>query len=127
MQRLDVQLEDDLTGGPADETVLFGVDGRDYQIDLNAKHAATFRKQLAAFIKRARSVRPTRGRSATRSAASRDRSRQIRSWAEQQGFNVAAHGRLSAHVIQEYDRAPHDGQPTRGRKSAGSRQTKRKQ
>ena len=55
MQRLDVQLEDDLTGGPADETVVFGVDGRDYQIDLNAKHAAAFRKQLAAFIKRARS------------------------------------------------------------------------
>ena len=127
MQRLDVQLEDDLTGGPADETVLFGVDGRDYQIDLNAKHAATFRKQLAAFIKRARSVRSTRGRSATRSAASRDRSRQIRTWAEQQGFNVAAHGRLPADVIQEYDRASRDGQPTRGRKSAGSRQTKRKQ
>lgn len=28
MQRLDVQLEDDLTGGPAAETVRFGVDGR---------------------------------------------------------------------------------------------------
>ena len=127
MQRLDVQLEDDLTGGPADETVLFGVDGRDYQIDLNAKHAATFRKQLAAFIKRARSVRRTRGRSASRSAASRDRSRQIRAWAERQGFTVAAHGRLPAHVIQEYDRAPGDGQPTRRRKSAGSRQPKRNQ
>jgi hypothetical protein len=127
MQRLDVQLEDDLTGGPADETVLFGVDGRDYQIDLNAKHAATFRKQLAAFIKRARSVRPTRGRSAARSAASRDRSRQIRGWAEQQGFKVAAHGRLPAHVIQEYDRASVDGQPARRRKSVAPRQPKRNQ
>jgi hypothetical protein len=127
MQRLDVQLEDDLTGGPADETVVFGVDGRDYQIDLNAKHAATFRKQLAAFIKRARSVRPTRGRSAARSADSRDRSRHIRAWAEQHGFNVAAHGRLPAHVIQEYDRAPRDGQPTPRRKSAAPRQTKRNQ
>ena len=48
MQRLDVQLEDDLTGGPADETVVFGVDGRDYQIDLNAKGAAAFRKRLTA-------------------------------------------------------------------------------
>ena len=127
MQRLDVQLEDDLTGGPADETVVFGVDGRDYQIDLNAKHAATFRKQLAAFIKRARSVRPTRGRSAARSAASRDRSRHIRAWAERQGFKVAAHGRLPAHVIQEYDRAPRDGQPTPRRKSAAPRQPKRNQ
>jgi nucleoid-associated protein Lsr2 len=125
MQRLDVQLEDDLTGGPADETVVFGVDGRDYQIDLNAKHAAAFHKQLAAFTKRARSVRRTRGRSATRSAASRDRSRQIRVWAERQGFKVAAHGRLLAHVVQEYDRSLRGGQPTRRRKSARSRQAKR--
>lgn len=40
MQKVDVQLEDDLTGGPADETVAFGLDGWNYQIDLNARHAA---------------------------------------------------------------------------------------
>src|ERR1700735_5432703 len=96
MQKLEVQLEDDLTGGPADETVMFGVDGREYQIDLNAKHAATFRKQLAAFVERARLVRRNRPRSAARSVASRERSREIRAWAGQQGFEVGAHGRLPA-------------------------------
>jgi nucleoid-associated protein Lsr2 len=40
-QKVEVQLEDDLTGGPADETVMFGVDGRDYQVSLNAEHAAS--------------------------------------------------------------------------------------
>ena len=39
MQRVDVRLEDDLTGGPADETVEFGIDGRAYEIDLSARHA----------------------------------------------------------------------------------------
>jgi nucleoid-associated protein Lsr2 len=126
MQKLEVQLEDDLTGGPADETVMFGVDGREYQIDLNAKHAATFRKQLAAFVERARLVRRHRPRSAARSAASRGRSRLIRAWAEQQGFEVAEHGRLPVHVIQEYERAQNEAQPAEhGRRIASSR-TKRR-
>jgi hypothetical protein len=126
MQKVQVQLKDDLTGGPADETFMFGVDGRDYEIDLNAKHAASFRKQLAAFVERARLVSRHRRRSTPRSAASRERSRQIRAWAERRGFEVAEHGRLPAQVIQEYERAHTDTRPaTRERRIASSR-TKRK-
>jgi Lsr2 len=36
-QKVTVALEDDLDGGPADETVRFGFDGADYEIDLSAK------------------------------------------------------------------------------------------
>src|ERR1700729_2558841 len=126
MQKLEVQLEDDLTGVPADETVTFGVDGREYQIDLNAKHAATFRKQLATFVERARLVRRHRPRSTARSVASRERSREIRAWAEQQGFEVAGHGRLPAHVIQEYERAHSDAHRVgQGRRIASSRTRRR--
>jgi hypothetical protein len=126
MQKLEVQLEDDLTGGPADETVLFGVDGREYQIDLNAKHAATFRNRLAAFVERARLVQRHRPRSTARSAAARERSRQIRAWAEQQGFEVAGHGRLSAHVIQEYERTHGNARPAEHRRSVASSRTSRR-
>lgn len=105
MQKLEVQLEDDLTGGPADETIAFGVNGRDFEIDLNAKHAANFRKQLATFAERARPVRAHRPRASARTSASRERSRQIRAWAEEQGFDIADHGRLPANVIVEYERA----------------------
>jgi hypothetical protein len=111
MQKLEVQLEDDLTGGPADETVAFSVDGRDFEIDLNAKHAASFRRQLAAFIDRAQPVRAQRRRTTRRTAASRERSRAIRDWAEQQGFELAGHGRLPANVIHEYERAHSSAQP----------------
>jgi hypothetical protein len=122
MQKVEVQLEDDLTGGPADETVMFGVDGREYEIDLNAKHAATFRKQLAAFVERARLVRRQRSRLIARSAASRERSRRIRDWADRQGFEVAEHGRLPAHVIEEYERAHADARPAgRERRIASGR------
>lgn len=113
MQRLEVQLEDDLTGGPADETVAFAVDGRGFEIDLNAKHAAAFRKQLAAFIDRARPVRRQRSRMAGRTSVSRERSRAIRAWADHEGFEVADHGRLPANVIEEYESAHSDAQPGR--------------
>jgi Lsr2 len=105
MQRVELQLEDDLTGGPADETVTFGVDGRAYEIDLNAKHAATFRNQLAAFVEHARLVPRRRSRMPGRTAASRERSREIRAWAEKEGLVVAEYGRLPASVIHEYDLA----------------------
>jgi hypothetical protein len=105
---------------------MFGVDGRDYEIDLNAKHASSFRKQLAAFVERAKLVPRHRRRSTPRSAASRERSRQIRAWAERRGFEVAEHGRLPAQVIQEYELAHADARAaTRERRIASSR-TKRK-
>lgn len=105
MQRLEIQLEDDLTGGPADETVQFAVEGTTYELDLSAQHAADLRRRLAPFIRHARRARRRGGQGVVRTAASRERSRQIRSWAEQQGFQVAAHGRLPADVITQYEQA----------------------
>src|SRR5215472_11502228 len=103
MHRVDVQLEDDLTGGPADETIQFSLDGRSYEIDLNSRHAAEFRHRLVPFTEHARPARPQRQRVTVRSAASRERSRQIRLWAEQRGFALSPHGRLPGNVIQEYE------------------------
>ena len=45
--KVTIALEDDLEGGPADETVRFAVGGAQYEIDLNKKNARAFRKQLA--------------------------------------------------------------------------------
>jgi nucleoid-associated protein Lsr2 len=49
-----VTLEDDLTGGPTEQTVRFAFDGTGYEIDLNAKNAAAFSKQLAPYLEHAR-------------------------------------------------------------------------
>ena len=51
---ITVALEDDLEGGPAVETVRFAVGGAAYEIDLNKKNAAAFRRQLAPFVEHAR-------------------------------------------------------------------------
>jgi len=103
MQRVDVRLEDDLTGGPADETVEFGIDGRAYEIDLSARHAEEFRRQVARFLERASLVRAANRRSSVRTLASRERSRQIRAWAEEQGLDISERGRLPREVIQQYE------------------------
>src|SRR5271169_688115 len=104
MQLVDVQLEDDLTGGPADETIEFGVDGRAYEIDLNARHAADFRRQLARFLEHARLARPAHLRTPVRTLASRERSRQIRAWAEARGLDISERGSLPREVTQRYER-----------------------
>jgi hypothetical protein len=46
-KKITVELQDDLDGGPAGETVRFGVDSAEYEIDLSKKNAAAFRKKLA--------------------------------------------------------------------------------
>jgi nucleoid-associated protein Lsr2 len=42
--KVTVALEDHLDGGPAVETVRFSVGGAEYEIDLNKKNAAAFRR-----------------------------------------------------------------------------------
>ena len=41
-QKITVTLEDDLDGGPADQTVRFGLDGAEYEIDLSTSNATAF-------------------------------------------------------------------------------------
>ena|SRR5947209_1533342 len=102
--KVTVALEDDLDGGPANETVRFAFGGAEYEIDLNKKNARAFRKQLAPFIDHAR--RAGRGpRRAGRSAASRDRSGAIRAWAHEQGLAVSARGRIPANIVEQYEAA----------------------
>jgi hypothetical protein len=101
-QKVSVALEDDLDGGPADETVQFGFGGTEYEIDLSKKNAAAFRKQLAPFIKHARKAGRRQSRRAARTAASRPRSRDIRTWAKQHGIAISEGGRIPASVVEQY-------------------------
>jgi Lsr2 len=101
--KITVALEDDLDGGPADETVRFGVGGTQYEIDLNKKNAAAFRKQLAPFVEHAR--RAGRGQRRPRTSSSRQRSDDIRAWAKEKGIAVSDRGRIPASVVEQYEAA----------------------
>jgi hypothetical protein len=104
-QKITVALEDDLDGGPADETVRFGLDGSEYEIDLSASNAAAFRGQLAPFIEHARKAGRGPRRRPARSASNRERSGDIRAWAKEHGLAVSDRGRIPASVVEQYEAA----------------------
>src|SRR5690348_3893688 len=103
--KITVALEDDLDGGPAVETVRFSVGGAEYEIDLNKKNAAAFRKRLAPFIEHARRAGRGPRHRGGRAVASRERGASIRAWAAEQGIAVSARGRIPADVMARYDAA----------------------
>ena len=99
--KITTALDDDLDGGPADETVRFAAGGTEYEIDLTNKHAAAFRKQLAPFVEHARKA--GRGQRVPRTTSSRQRSGDIRAWAKEQGIAVSGRGRIPASVVEQYE------------------------
>src|SRR6266581_4067507 len=72
-QKIQTLFIDDLDGSEAEGTVRFGLDGTEYEIDLNAEHAQALRDALARYVQAARRAggstrRPARGgRKASRS------------------------------------------------------------
>ena len=91
-QKVSVVLEDDLTGGPAEQTIRFAFDGTSYEIDLNAKNAAAFSKQLAPYLERARRAGRAQPRRPGRTAAGRPRSGDIRAWAKSTAWRSVSAG-----------------------------------
>lgn len=92
------------------QTVRFGLDGQDYEIDLSAEHAAEFRDAVRKYIHAGRRVgqapqrRETRGRSTTparKGSAPRDTGA-IRQWARAHGYQVSDRGRIPAKVLEAY-------------------------
>jgi hypothetical protein len=53
-QKIQTLFIDDLDGSEAEGTVHFGLDGADYEIDLNAEHAQALRDALARYVQAAR-------------------------------------------------------------------------
>ena len=105
-QRVQTLFVDDLDGSAAETTVRFGVDGTDYEIDLNAAHAKALSDALEKYIEAGRrvsgSARRGRGRRATAGATN---SAEVRAWARNEGIKVSDRGRIPASVIASFKEA----------------------
>ena len=105
-QQTTVILTDDIDGGKAVETVSFGLDGKQYEIDLGAKNAKNLRKAVAAYIEAGRKVTTNTGtRGATKKTAGPSEGSDltaIRAWANENGIPVASRGRIAASVKEQY-------------------------
>jgi hypothetical protein len=58
-QKIQTLFIDDLDGSEAEGTVRFGLDGAEYEIDLNAEHAQALRDALARYVQAAAGRRRT--------------------------------------------------------------------
>lgn len=114
VQRVQVILEDDVTGGEATETVEFSLDGVTYEIDLNDENATRLRNDLAGWIadaRRAGGRRQTRRRGGGGSAASTgtgagsERAQELaamREWGRENGYKVSSRGRVPQELQDAY-------------------------
>lgn len=109
-QKVTVTLVDDLDGSSAEETVEFGLDGVNYQVDLSPGNATRLRDGLAEFVAHARRVTGRRRSAAKGSAAKaprpasadREQNQAIRDWARRKGMKVSDRGRIPAEVLESY-------------------------
>lgn len=99
-----VALEDDMTGGPAHETVRFSLDGVDYEIDLSAQNAERLRNGLDQFVAAGRRVRARTLREVPSPRVDRAQLTAIRDWARSQGLPVRLRGRIPSEVLEAYHR-----------------------
>jgi nucleoid-associated protein Lsr2 len=100
-QKVQTLFIDDLDGSEAEGTVRFGLDGAEYEIDLNAEHAQALRDALARYVGAARRAgggtrRPAR--SGRRARADGVGSTEVREWAKAQGIEVKDRGRVPAEL-----------------------------
>jgi hypothetical protein len=111
-QKVSVLLVDDLDGSEAVETVTFGIDGVNYEIDLSTDNAERLRNALSPYVGSGRRVggsrRRSSGRSSSRSSGGQSSSvdtNSVREWARANGYQVADRGRIRADVIAAYQAA----------------------
>jgi hypothetical protein len=107
-QKIQVVFIDDFDGSDADGTVRFGLDGTEYEIDLNAGHAQALRDALAPYVRAARRAggaarRTTRG--GRRSQGGELNAIEIREWAKTQGIEVKDRGRVPAELAARFKAA----------------------
>jgi hypothetical protein len=101
-QKVNIVLVDDIDHTDADETVSFGLDGKNYEIDLNDKNATALREALAPYVGHARRAGGNSRRSSSRGSSSRSSAGDIREWAKANGFEVSERGRISSEVREAY-------------------------
>ncbi len=107
-QKVQTLFIDDIDGSAAEGTVRFGLDGKEYEIDLNAEHAQQLRDALAAYVRVARRVgggprRPARG--GRGGSASTLNTTEVREWAKAQGIEVKDRGRVPAELVVKFEAA----------------------
>ena len=107
-QKIQTLFIDDLDGSEAETTIRFGLDGTEYEIDLNADHAQALRDALARYVQAARRAgggTRRRARGGRRASADGLNTTEVREWAKAQGIEVKDRGRVPAELVVKFKTA----------------------
>ena len=107
-QKVQTLYVDDLDGSEADGTIRFGLDGTEYEIDLNAKHTRELRDVLARYVAAGRRVRASTSqssRSGRKAQPNALNTTEVREWAKAQGIDVKDRGRIPAELVVKFKAA----------------------
>jgi hypothetical protein len=83
----------------------FSLDGRDYEIDLCARHGGKLDETIGRYAQHARRASARAQPVKRRTAAHRQHSANVRAWAKTQGIDVGDRGRIPADVVARYEAA----------------------
>lgn len=101
-QTVQIVLEDDLDGGPAEETVRFSLDGAQSEIDLSSDNASALRDALSPFAENGRRDTKIQKRAHCSTTPRSTETKTIREWAQANGHPVAGRGRIHQHIQDAY-------------------------
>ena len=111
-QKTIVHLTDDLDGSEATQSVEFGYQGKTYRLDLNDRNAAELEEALAPYIAAAQNVTEAAGsgRGGRRTSPPKQNSgdskdynpKAVRAWAQDNGVQVPARGRIPGKVVEQF-------------------------
>lgn len=111
-RKVETTLIDDITGEPADRTITFSVGNVTYEFDASSETASEFDAALAGYIESARRLgkagaaktSTSNGKVGVRLTIDRMQSAAIRRWARDHGYNISDRGRISAEIMDSYNR-----------------------
>jgi hypothetical protein len=96
-------LQDDIDGSEATQTILFGLDGIEYEIDVSDRNANRLRNSLSDFIAHGRKVGGRRVRNSALSGQVDTKA--VRKWAKSKGIEVNSRGRIPTEIVERYKAA----------------------
>ena len=92
---------EDLTD--TDGPTLFSLDGINYEIDLTSTEAQELRDTLATYIGAGRKIKGSAQALRTKPLKTGPDPKAVRAWAEEQGLETPARGRIPAEIIDLYN------------------------
>ena len=107
-QKVQTLFVDDIDGSDAEGTIRFGLDGTDYEIDLNTEHVQALRNALAHYVsagRRAGGGTRRQARGGRGASANGVNTTEVREWAKAQGMDVKDRGRVPAELVVKFKAA----------------------